>query len=122
MNKNVNTNQKDFSIEIIDGISVVKFNLIRITWNEAKILKQLLESLIVANHYKVILDFSGTIFFDSTVAGVLIELAKRLRVMNGDIMTVTPQMSINKLFIQTRLNKIFRQFESTEEALFGFAS
>jgi anti-sigma B factor antagonist len=113
--------QEDFNIEIIDGISIIKFNSMRATLSEANALKHILDSLITANHYKFVLDFSKTQFLDSAIASVMIKFVKEIRKTKGDILTITPSGSINNFFIQTRLDKIFKQFNSREQALLSFS-
>lgn len=114
--------KENFNIEIVDGISVIKFNSMRATLSEANSLKHVLDSLITANHYKLILDFSETQFLDSAIASVMIKFVKEIRKMKGDILTITPPGIINKFFIQTRLDKIFKQFNTKEQALISFSS
>lgn len=121
MNKYEEFENKGFFIDMIDGISIIKFSTMRVTLNEAKVLKQVLDSLVNANHYKLVIDFSETRFFDSAIANVLINVVKEIRKSNGDIITITPHSSINKLFIQTRLSKIFKQYNDVEQALLGFS-
>lgn len=121
MNKFEEFENKGFFIDMIDGISVIKFRTMRVTLNEAKALKQVLDSLVTANHYKLVIDFSETRFFDSSIASILINVVKEIRKSNGDIITITPHSSINKLFIQTRLSKIFKQYNDVEQALLGFS-
>lgn len=121
MNKYEEFENKGFFIDMIDGIFIIKFSTMRVTLNEAKALKQVLDSLVTANHYKLVIDFSETRFFDSAIANVLINVVKEIRKSNGDIITITPHSSINKLFIQTRLSKIFKQYNDVEQALLGFS-
>jgi anti-sigma B factor antagonist len=112
----------DFLIEMVDGIPVVKINIMRATVKEVKSFKQILDSLLAANHRKMIIDFSECSFVDSAMVGVMINAVKEIRKLNGDIVTITPSGSINNIFAQTGLNKIFKQFDKLELALasFGF--
>lgn len=113
--------REDFTISFIDGVSIIKVNSVRATLNEARIFKQLIESLITANHHKIIIDFSETLFLDSSIASVMINIVKEIRKNNGDIFTVTPKGNINNIFIKTGLNKIFKQFDSASSAVLGFS-
>ena len=107
----------EFQVDLIDGITVVKSNLLRVTLNEAKILKQTLDSLITANHYRIVIDLTDTHFIDSATSGVLLNAMRSVKKLNGDILTITPHKNINNLFNQTRLSKIFKQYNTTEQAL-----
>jgi anti-anti-sigma factor len=114
--------KEEFNVDMVDGISIIKFNILRATLNEAKSLKYTLDSLVTANHYKFIIDFSDSLFFDSAIASVLINVVKEVRKIKGDILTVTPKANIQALFNKTGLSKIFKQYNSTEQALLGFSS
>ena len=114
--------KEEFNVDMVDGISIIRFNILRATLNEAKSLKYTLDSLVTANHYKLIIDFSDSLFFDSAITSVLINVVKEVRKIKGDILTVTPKANIQSLFNKTGLSKIFKQFTSTEQALLGFSS
>lgn len=121
MKINTTSVQEEFYIEIVEGIPIVKLNSMRLTLNEAKVFKQILNTLITANHFKVILDFTGTRFLDSAITNVMINVVKEVRKMKGDIVTVTPNGSICNIFAQTKLNRIFKQYNTTYQALSGFS-
>lgn len=122
MNFFTDQTKEDFSITIVDGISLIKVNSIRATLNEAKIFKQLINSLLSANHNKIIIDFSETLFLDSSIVSVMIKIVKEIRKNNGDIITVTPKGNINNIFLRTGLNKIFKQYEDTDSAILSFSA
>lgn len=122
MNFFTDQTKEDFSITIVDGISLIKVNSIRATLNEAKIFKQLINSLLSANHNKIIIDFSETLFLDSSIVSVMIKIVKEIRKNNGDIITVTPKGNINNIFLRTGLNKIFKQYEDIDSAILSFSA
>jgi anti-anti-sigma regulatory factor len=51
----------------------------------------------------------------------MINAVKDVRKLKGDIIAITPQGSINNIFVQTKLNIIFKQFETLDNALISFA-
>lgn len=108
---------EDFLIEIKDGIPIVKINIMRVTIKEVKAFKQTLDFLLSSNYKKIIIDFTECIFADSSIIGVMINIVKEVRKINGDIIAVAPAGSINNVFAQTGLNKIFKQFDNVENAL-----
>jgi anti-anti-sigma factor len=122
MLNNTMSTKEEFKVDFIDGISIIKFNSLRATINEAKLLKYTLDSLLTANHYKMIIDFSDTLFLDSSITSVLLHIVKEVRKIKGDVLTVTSKSNIKTFFDKTGLSKIFRQFNSTEQALLGFSS
>ena len=121
MKINITSVQEDFNIEIVEGIPIVKLNSMRLTLNEAKVFRQILNTLITANHFKVILDFTETRFLDSAITNVMLNVVKEVRKMKGDIVTVTPNGSICNIFVQTKLNRIFKQYNTAYQALSGFS-
>lgn len=121
MNLNTVSSQEDFLVDIIEGISVIKVNSLNASLKEAKNLKQIFDSLINANHFKFIIDFSQTRFIDSAFTSVMINAVKEVRKLKGDIIAITPKGSINNIFVQTKLNIIFKQFETLDNALISFA-
>ena len=112
---------QDFVTEQIDGIPVIRVNILRATLKEVKSFKQIFDSLITANHHKIIVDFSECHFADSAIVGVIITVAKQLRNDNGDIRAVTPPGSIDNIFAVTGLSKIIIRYKTLEEALASFS-
>ena len=121
MNLKSTFGSEDFLIEMADGIPIIKINIMRATVKEVKFFKQILDSLVAANHRKIIIDFSYCNFVDSAIVGAMINAVKDIRRINGDIVTITPAGSINNIFAQTGLNKIFKQYENQQVALASFS-
>jgi anti-anti-sigma factor len=112
---------EDFQIDIVNGISIIKVNLPRTTFNKADEFKQLLDTLLAAKHTKIIIDFSNCHYIDSMVVGVMVKSVKDVRKKKGDILVITPSGSINVMFARTGLYKIFKQFWSIEKAIESFS-
>jgi len=112
---------EDFMIDIVNGISVVKVNMARATFNKAEEFKQLLDTLFAAKHNKIIIDFSNCHYIDSMIVGVMVQGVKAIRKKNGDILVITPSGSINIMFARTGLYKIFKQFWTLEKAIESFS-
>ena len=117
MNLNSSFDQEDFTISITDGIPVLKFNMFRATVREAKAFKQNLIHLISANHRFIIIDLTDCAFIDSAIVGVMVTFAKDVRNKKGDILAITPPGTINNMFAQTGLDRVFKKFESVSTAL-----
>jgi anti-anti-sigma factor len=109
--------QEDFAISMADCIPVLKFNMFRATINESKAFQQHLIHLMSSNRRFIIIDFTDCVFIDSTIAGVMVTLAKDFRKNKGDFILVTPPGAISKLFSQTGLDHIFKRFDSLTSAL-----
>ena len=112
---------EDFLIEKVKGIHIIKVNVIRATIREAEEFKQKLNSIILAEHYKIIIDFTNCHYVDSVIVGVMLTVVKTIRKNNGDILAITPPGSINNIFAQTGLDKIFKQFDTRENAIASFS-
>jgi anti-sigma B factor antagonist len=102
---------------MIDGIPVLKFNMIRATLKETKPFKQNLVQLLAANHRFIIIDFTDCAFIDSAIVGVMVTVVKDVRNKKGDILSITPPGAIKNMFGQTGLNRVIKNFGTKEEAL-----
>ena len=69
---------------------------------------------------KVILDFSGVTFMDSSGIGVVIGRFKRLSMKNGNLAVVNVNKNINKVFELSGLYKIVKSYDTVEDALGSF--
>jgi anti-anti-sigma factor len=113
--------QPDFEIEKSEGIYIIKVNLLRITAKDAKVFQQTFDSVMASGHNKVIINFSGCVFVDSTIVGVLIKVLRNIQKIKGDIRAVTPRGSLNNLFVQTHLDKLIKCYDTTKEALNSYS-
>jgi anti-sigma B factor antagonist len=79
-------------------------------------LREKLVELVSEGHRKVVVDLEAVDFLDSTGLGVLVGGLKRLRSHGGDLMLVSTQARILKVFEITGLTAVFRISSSVEEA------
>ena len=79
--------------------------------------KQQLLDVIGQGGKEVVVDFSNTTFIDSTTLGVLVGGVKRLRPSGGQLTLVCSDRNITKIFEITGLDKVFRIYDSRDEAL-----
>jgi len=82
---------------------------------------QVLNLIVEANQNKIIIDFADCQYVDSMIIGLMIINVKKVRKFEGDIRLVTPHENIINSFSQTRLDKIFKQFGTLEQALTSFS-
>ncbi|MBZ4663205.1 MAG: spoIIAA [Caloramator sp.] len=66
---------------------------------------------------KLIFDFSGVNFMDSSGIGVIIGRYKKLKDYDGKVAVVNLKPQIKKIFELSGLFKILNEFENTKEAL-----
>jgi len=110
-----------FVVDTKNGVSILGIKIPRATFKEADEFKEILQSIILTKHKKIIVDFSECVFADSMIIGIMVKNVKTLRQNNGDIFVITPTSSIKIMFARTGLYKIFKQFWTREEAIAGFS-
>ena len=81
--------------------------------------KELLDA-IAQGAKQVIVDFSKTIFIDSTALGVLVAAVKRLRMNEGQLSLVCSDPNIMQVFAITGLDRIFRIYPNRVQAVEQF--
>ena len=71
----------------------------------------------------LVVDLSATDFMDSTAVGLLVNGARTLREVGGDVCLAGMQTRIASLFAMTRLlGKVFTDYPTVDEALQSFAT
>lgn len=83
-------------------------------------LKQAVLDRVEGGVRKVVVDFAGTAYIDSSGLGVLVSLAKRLRELEGDLRLASLSDDLLTLFELTKLDALFQIAASRERALEGF--
>lgn len=111
-----------FKVEFKNGISLLNIKIPRATFKEADEFKEVLQSIVLTKHNKIIVDFSDCQYADSMIIGIMVNIVKSIRQKNGDIFVITPKSSIKVMFARTGLYKIFKQFWTKEEAIEAFSN
>jgi anti-anti-sigma factor len=111
----------DFTVDTRMGISIVKINIYRATHRDLNEFMRVLNLILETNPNKIIIDFGDCQFVDSMIIGIMIITVKKVRKFEGDIRLVIPHENIINTFYQTRLDKIFKQFGTLEQALTSFS-
>jgi anti-anti-sigma factor len=122
MKQNSIFDSEHFLVDFKDGISIITIKIQKVTSQEAEEFKQLLQSIILTKHYKILVDFNDCVYADSIFIGVMVKAVKTIRQKNGDIFVITPNSGIKFMFARTGLYKIFKQFWEKEEAITGFSN
>lgn len=71
---------------------------------------------------KLILDFQEVNFIDSACLGALISIVRTLRNRGGDVLLFGLQNEVRSIFQITRLDKVFKVFETRQDALTACSS
>ncbi|CAM2780606.1 anti-sigma F factor antagonist [Hathewaya histolytica] len=66
---------------------------------------------------KLIMDFNGITFMDSSGIGVVIGRYKKLNMKNGDIAVIRVNNPVNKVFELSGMYKIIKNYGTLEDAL-----
>ena len=83
-------------------------------------MREKLIKLIAEGHIKVILDFKGVTYIDSSGLATLIEMFQRFKKTNGSMVFVNMGDKINNLFEITKIDMFFSVYNSQEDALNSF--
>jgi anti-sigma B factor antagonist len=76
-----------------------------------------LTELIEQGAKRIVVDLEGASFIDSTVLGVLIKMLNRIEQEGGDLVVVSDDHRILKVFQVTGLNRIFRLAPTLPDAV-----
>lgn len=69
---------------------------------------------------KILVDFAGAGYIDSSGLGVLVSLAKRMRELGGDLRLANLNDDLQTLFELTKLDSLFQIADTRERALESF--
>ena len=83
-------------------------------------LRKVFEAIIQRNEKKVLVDFSGVSYIDSSGLATLIEMFHRLKKIGGALRLCNMDQKIKNIFEVTKLHKLFAIFENRETALKDF--
>lgn len=81
------------------------------------VLKEELLKNVKSKSQKMVLHFGDVEFIDSACLGALIGFLRELRKAGGDIGIVALQDEVYSIFQITRMDKVFRIFDTIEEAI-----
>ena len=83
-------------------------------------LRERMNRLFDAGQYNIIIDLTSVMFVDSAGLGQLVSALKMAVHHGGDLILVKPNESVLDLLRITKLDTIFRKFDSVEDALAVF--
>lgn len=111
----------DFKSEKIGEITVVHVYLTRATLAKAVSFKDFVCQLINDGNVKFVIDLSICEYIDSTFLGAMVSLLKKVNSMNGDLRLVYNKETPSLVFVLTRMDKVFKIFQTLQEAIDSFA-
>lgn len=112
----------DFTIDTIQGITIIKFNMMRATVREVQDFKNILSTVYNEGNKKIIIDLRQCNYVDSSILGVIVMNVKEIRIKGGDIRGLLSEGSMINMFTQTGLDKVFKHFTNIEDAVSSFTN
>ena len=91
-----------------------------INLNTSPELRKAFEGVVHQNIKKVVIDFGGVPYIDSSGLATLIELFQRLKKIDGKLRICDMSEKVKNVFEITKLHKLFDIYDSQEVALEGF--
>lgn len=83
-------------------------------------LRKTLDNIIKSNVLKVLVDFSGVSYIDSSGLATLIEMFQRLKKIGGHLRFSGMEQKVKNIFEITKLYKLFEIFDTQDAALKDF--
>ncbi|MDD4908721.1 MAG: STAS domain-containing protein [Candidatus Omnitrophica bacterium] len=83
-------------------------------------LKEMFKELVRSNRRKVLLDFGALEYIDSSGLASLIDLAKGLKTIQGNVFLANLSPKVRSLFGITKLEKMFKIYDTQEQAMQDF--
>ncbi|MGK9369354.1 STAS domain-containing protein [Melioribacter sp. Ez-97] len=110
----------EFKSEKFEDVTVVYVYLKRATLAKAVKFKEFVMELIDQGSHKVIIDLTICEYIDSTFLGAMVSLLKKINSIQGDLRLVYNKEAPSLVFVITRMDKVFKIFDTLDEALDSF--
>jgi len=89
--------------------------------NNSPELRKAFDELISADEKKVVVDFSGVPYADSSGLATLIEMFQRLQKIDGHLKLSHLDQKVKNIFEITKLTKLFEIYDTKQQAIEDFA-
>ena len=99
-----------------NGVLVVKIEEERLDASTAPDFKKYVLEYISEGKARILLDLGKVDFIDSSGLGAIVTILKRVS-ENGDLCICNPTEPVENMFKLTRMERVFRVFESENEAI-----
>jgi len=101
------------------GVTVVRVDGQLIVGNRQE-LKDLIQAAVDRGERRILVDFSGTGYIDSSGLGALVSIAKRVREVGGELRLSGLNEDLRSLFELTKLDTLFSIADTPQQALANF--
>lgn len=107
----------DYSKSIINNVVLVNINLPEASLNQSEDFKKFLYEVTEVTPPKLVLDMSEIQYMDSSFIGALVAGLKNVLSKGGEMALVSVNADVMALFELTRLDKVFKIYDTKEEAI-----
>ena len=105
-----------FDIERKEGVVIVRLNVTRLDANTSREFRLMIDNQAIGVDDRVVLDFAGVDFIDSSGLGVLVKLTNHLGKSGEMVMCCIHSKPIMDILHMTRLYKSFNIKDSLKDA------
>ncbi|WP_017259063.1 STAS domain-containing protein [Pedobacter arcticus] len=107
----------DYSKSIINNVVLININLSEASLNQSEDFKKFLYDTTEVTPPKLVLDMSEIQYMDSSFIGALVAGLKNVLSKGGEMALVNVNTDVMALFELTRLDKVFKIYDTKEEAI-----
>jgi len=107
----------DYKKETIDNVVLVSINLSEASLNQSEDFKKFLYDVTEVTPPKLVLDMGKIEYMDSSFIGALVAGLKNVLSKGGEMALININNDVMSLFELTRLDKVFKIYDSKEEAI-----
>ncbi|TKB97900.1 STAS domain-containing protein [Pedobacter cryophilus] len=107
----------NYKKQVLDNATLITVNLSEAGLNQSEEFKNFIYDNSSASEPKLVIDMSNIKYMDSSFIGALVAGLKHVLSKNGEMGLVNIQDDVLALFELTRLDKVFKIYDSVEDAL-----
>ena len=101
---------------MLEDVAIIDVEEYLIVGNRQKLKKRILDEIDKGKR-KFVIDFSKSLYVDSSGLGVLISISKKIDEQDGELRIASLNKGLRTLFELTKLDTLFEIAENREEAL-----
>lgn len=101
---------------MLEEVAIIDVEEYLIVGNRQKLKKRILDEIDKGKR-KFVIDFSKSLYVDSSGLGVLISISKKIDEQDGELRLASLNKGLRTLFELTKLDTLFEIAENREEAL-----
>jgi anti-sigma B factor antagonist len=106
----------NYKKKVLDQILLITIEISEAGLNQSEEFKNYLLDNSATDNPKIIIDMAKVLYMDSSFIGALVVGLKRVLSKNGEMVLINIQNDVLALFELTRLDQVFKIYESLEEA------